>query len=109
MLKKQFEAAHPGVTVKLIPIGGSYNDFVNKTDLMLRTPATTPDVIHESTQLVAGQVQAQQLAPIDDCVTAWPDWKFFPTNVQYSGTPGPHFWQLASGTVHFRPYYDVDY
>ncbi|MGH2409883.1 MAG: hypothetical protein ACRDGS_05870, partial [Chloroflexota bacterium] len=26
MLKKQFEAAHPGVTVKLIPIGGSYND-----------------------------------------------------------------------------------
>jgi multiple sugar transport system substrate-binding protein len=109
MLKKQFEAAHPGVTVKLIPIGGSYNDFVTKTNLMLRSPSTTPDVIHESTQLVSGQVEAQQLAPIDDCVAAWPDWKLFPTAVKYSGTPGPHFWQLTSGINNFGLYYDVNY
>ncbi|MDB5074380.1 MAG: transporter substrate-binding protein [Chloroflexi bacterium] len=109
MLKKQFEAAHPGVTVKLIPIGGSLNDFVTKTNLMLRSPSTTPDVIHEWTQFSTGQVAANQLAPIDDCVAAWKDWSLFPSVVRYSGTPGPHIWQMNSGMNNYGLYYNTNY
>lgn len=109
MLKAQFEKAHPGVTVKLIPIGGSYNDFVNKINLMLRNPSTTPDLIHEATQNIAEQVGAQQLAPLDDCVAAWHDWSQFPASIRQSGALGAHVWQLVSGVVTFGLYYDVPY
>jgi multiple sugar transport system substrate-binding protein len=108
MLKKAFEQAHPGVTLKLIPIGGSHSDFENKIALMLRSPSTTPDLIHEWTQDVTGQVTANQLAPLDDCVAAWPDWKLFPPAVQTSGAPGPHIWQMNSGVNNFGLYYDVN-
>ena len=41
---KEFEAAHPNVTVKYTPIPGGYNDIINKLDLLYRTPSTAPDV-----------------------------------------------------------------
>ncbi len=109
MLKTQFERAHPGVTVKLIPIAGSYNDFVNKIDLMLRSPSTTPDVIHEWTANVAEQVAADQLAPLDDCVAAWPDWSRFSDVIKHSGAPGSHIWQMTAGVNNFGLYYDAPY
>lgn len=109
MLKKQFEAAHPGVTVKLIPIAGSQSDYFAKTSLMLRSASTTPDVIHEWTQRTTDQVAANQLAPLDDCVAAWKDWSQFPAVVRYSGAPGPHIWQLNSGINNFGLYYDINY
>ncbi len=109
MLKKQFEAAHPGVTVKLIPIGGSQSDFVTKTNLMLRSASTTPDVIHEWTQFTTSQAAANQLAPIDDCVAAWKDWSLFPQTIRYSGAPAPHIWQLNSGLNNFGLYYNTNY
>jgi multiple sugar transport system substrate-binding protein len=108
MLKKAFEAAHPGVTVKLIPIAGSSNDIQTKIRLMLRSPSTTPDVIHEWTPYTNDQVAANQLAPLDDCVATWKDWSQFPTVVKYSGAPGPHIWQLNSGINNFGLYYNIN-
>ena len=108
MLKKQFEAAHPGVTVKLIPIAGSQTDYQTKVRLMLRSPSTAPDVIHEWTPYVQDQVDANQLAPLDDCVAAWKDWSLFPQVIRYSGAPGPHIWQMNSGVNNYGLYYDIN-
>jgi multiple sugar transport system substrate-binding protein len=108
MLKKSFETAHPGVTVKLIPIAGSQSNYFAKTTLMLRSPSTTPDVIHEWTQRTADQVNAGQLAPLDDCVAAWKDWSQFPNVVKLSGAPGPHIWQMNSGINNYGLYYNIN-
>lgn len=107
-LKAAFEKAHPGVTVKLVPIGGSYNNFVQKTNLMLRSPSTTPDVIHEATVAVGGQVEAGQLAPLEKYLKSWPDWSEFPQSVRLGGVPGPQVWQMVSGLVDFGFYYNVN-
>lgn len=108
MLKRDFEKARPGVTVKLIPIAGSQSDYHTKINLMLRSPSTTPDIVHEWTPYVGDQVAANQLAPLDDCVAAWPDWAQFPKTVQYSGAPGPHIWQMNSGINNYGIYYDIN-
>ena len=107
-LKAAFQKAHPGVTVKLVPIGGSYNNFVQKTNLMLRSPSTTPDVIHEATVAVGGQVEAGQLAPLEKYLKSWPDWSQFPQPVRLGGVPGPQVWQMVSGLVDFGFYYNVN-
>jgi multiple sugar transport system substrate-binding protein len=107
-LKKDFEAAHPGVTVKLVPIGGSYSNFEEKVQLMLRSPATTADVIHEWTQQVGGQVEAGQLAPLEGYLKSWPGWSQFPQSVRLGGVPGPQVWQMVSGINDFGLYYNVN-
>jgi len=108
MLKTKFEAAHKGVTVKLIPIPGSQTNYQTKIRLMLRSPSTAPDIIHEWTPYVDDQVAANQLAPLDDCVATWKDWSLFPSVIRYSGAPGPHIWQLNSGVNNYGLYYDVN-
>jgi len=107
-LKSAFQKAHPGVTVKLEPIGGSYNNFVQKINLMLRSPSTAPDVIHEATVAVGGQVEAGQLAPLEGYLKNWPDWKEFPQSVREGGIPGSQVWQMVSGLVDFGLYYNVN-
>ena len=107
MLKSKFERAHPGVTVKLIPIGGSYDDFVNKLNLMLRSSSTTPDVIHENSQAVGDQVAAKQLAPLDKYLASWPDWRLFPAAVRSGGVTTTHTYQMISGMWEFGLYYNV--
>ncbi|MGH3275680.1 MAG: ABC transporter substrate-binding protein, partial [Streptosporangiaceae bacterium] len=107
-LKRDFEAAHPGVTVKLMPIGGSYSNFEEKVEFMLRSPATAADVIHEWTQQVGGQVEAGQLAPLGSYLKSWPDWKQFPESVRLGGVPGPQTWQMVSGINDFGLYYNVN-
>ena len=107
-LKAAFQKAHPGVTVKLEPIGGSYNNFVDKINLMLRSPSTAPDVIHEATVAVGGQVEAGQLAPLENYLKSWPDWSQFPQSVRLGGVPGPQVWQMVSGLVDFGFYYNVN-
>jgi multiple sugar transport system substrate-binding protein len=107
-LKSTFEKQHPGVTVNLIPIGGSYDDFVNKINLMLRSPSTTPDVIHENSQAVGDQVAAGQVAPLDSYLKSWPDWKFFPKVVRLGGVTGPHTYQMISGMWEFGLYYNIN-
>ncbi len=108
MLKKQFEAAHKGVTLKLIPIPGSQTNYQTKIRLMLRSASTAPDIIHEWTPYVQDQVDANQLAPLDDCVATWKDWSLFPQVIRYSGAPGPHIWQMNSGVNNYGLYYDVN-
>src|SRR5437764_10565198 len=42
-IKKQFDQRYPGDHLRLIPEQGTDEDEVSKINLMLRSPATTPD------------------------------------------------------------------
>jgi multiple sugar transport system substrate-binding protein len=76
-VKKEYEAAHPGYTVKLEPIEASENDYYTKLSLMNRSANTAPDVMYEDTFLVNTDIQAGFLAPIDDYLAKWQDWSQF--------------------------------
>jgi multiple sugar transport system substrate-binding protein len=76
-VKAAYEAAHPGYTVKLVPIEAAENDYYTKLSLMNRSPSTAPDVMYEDTFLVNTDIQAGFLAPIDEYLANWPDWSQF--------------------------------
>ena len=76
-VKAQYEAAHQGWTVKLMPIEAAENDYYTKLSLMNRSAKTAPDVMYEDTFLVNTDIQAGFLAPIDDYLKDWPDWAQF--------------------------------
>ena len=76
-VKTQYESAHPGFKVKLLPIEAAENDYYTKLSLMNRSAKTAPDVMYEDTFLVNTDIQAGFLAPIDDYLSAWPDWSQF--------------------------------
>jgi multiple sugar transport system substrate-binding protein len=76
--KKEFEAKYPGWTVDLAPITSpAENDYYTKLDLENQSASTAPDVMYEDTFLVNSDVAAGYLAPIDQYLAKWPDWKEF--------------------------------
>lgn len=84
-VKKQYEAAHKGVSVKLIPIQAVENDYYTKLSLMNRAAATAPDVLYEDTFLIKSDADAGYLAPLDSYVSKWGDWGKFPDNAKQAG------------------------
>ena len=76
-VKGGYEKAHPGYTVKLVPIEASENDYYTKLSLMNRSASTAPDVMYEDTFLVNTDIQAGFLAPLDDYLAKWSDWSQF--------------------------------
>jgi multiple sugar transport system substrate-binding protein len=75
--KKEFEAANPGSTVELVPVVASENDYYTKLQLMMRSPNTAPDIVHEDTFLINSDIAAGYLKPLDDYLANWPDWSQF--------------------------------
>jgi multiple sugar transport system substrate-binding protein len=84
-VKTQFEAANPGVTVKLVPIQADENSYYTKLNLMSRSASTAPDVLYEDTFLVNSDVAAGYLASIDDEVSKWADWNQFSDAAKSAG------------------------
>ncbi|MGA8112730.1 MAG: extracellular solute-binding protein [Actinocatenispora sp.] len=76
-VKKQFEKANPGKTIKLIPIQATENDYYTKLDLMMKSPRTAPDIAYEDTFLINSDVKANFLSPIDDRIKTWDQWDQF--------------------------------
>jgi multiple sugar transport system substrate-binding protein len=76
-VKAEYEKAHAGYTVKLVPIAASENDYYTKLSLMNRSASTAPDVMYEDTFLVNTDIKAGFLAPLDDYLAKWPDWSQF--------------------------------
>jgi multiple sugar transport system substrate-binding protein len=74
---KQFEKANPGTHLDLIPVTASENDFYTKIDLMMRSPATTPDLVYEDTATLNSDVASGYLQPLDKYLGSWQDWKKF--------------------------------
>ena len=84
-VKKEYEAANKGVTVKLVPIAASENDYYTKLALMNRSASTAPDVLYEDTFLIKSDAEAGYLAPLDSYVSKWKDWNQFPANAKKAG------------------------
>jgi ABC-type sugar transport system, periplasmic component len=85
LVKKQYEAAHKGTTVQLIPIQAAENDYYTKLSLMNKAPSTAPDVLYEDTFLIKSDAAAGYLAPLDSYVKKWSDWSQFPDNAKQAG------------------------
>ncbi|AHI02058.1 extracellular solute-binding protein [Kutzneria viridogrisea] len=74
VVKKEFEAANPGLTAQLNPITSLDSDYLAKVQLMQRSPSTAPDVLFEDSYNVNADAAAGYLLPLDDQLKNWPDW-----------------------------------
>jgi len=98
-VKKEYEAANKGVTVKLVPIAASENDYYTKLALMNRSASTAPDVLYEDTFLIKSDAEAGYLAPLDSYVAKWKDWGQFPDNAKKAGQGVDHkLYGISMGT-----------
>lgn len=84
-VKTEFEAAHPGVKVQLVPIQAQEADYYTKLALMNKSSSTAPDVMYEDTFQVKSDVDAGYLAPLDDYLKTWSDWGQFYDNAKQAG------------------------
>lgn len=85
-VKTEYEAANEGMTVELVPIESTQNDYFTKLALMNKSTATAPDVIYEDSYMVKPDSDAGYLAPLDDYVADWPDWAQVPEAARGAGT-----------------------
>ncbi|MEU3301879.1 extracellular solute-binding protein [Streptomyces sp. NPDC006678] len=76
-VKKEFEKAHPGKTVKLIPVQAPDNDYATKAQQMMRSPKTAPDLVYEDTFRINSDIKAGYLKPLDDYLAKWDAWDQF--------------------------------
>jgi multiple sugar transport system substrate-binding protein len=84
-IKKQFEAAHPGVTLVLEPHGGSDTDEMNALALEFRSVSTAPDVIQLPTTYVGEFESSGYLLGLNKYVDGSAFWPRFPKNIQDEG------------------------
>lgn len=84
-VKELFEAQNSGVTVELVPIQASENDFYTKIALMMKSEETAPDVVTEDTFLINSDAAAGYLEPLNDKVAQWPDWNNFVEAMKQGG------------------------
>lgn len=76
-MKKQFEKAHPGKKVELVPIQAPDNDYATKTQQMMRSPKTAPDLVYEDTFRINSDIKAGYLKPLDPYLSKWRSWDSF--------------------------------
>lgn len=76
-VKKQFEKAHPGKKVELVPIQAPDNDYATKVQQMMRSPKTAPDLVYEDTFRINSDIKAGYLRPLDPYLKKWKSWDQF--------------------------------
>jgi multiple sugar transport system substrate-binding protein len=96
-LAKDFEATHSGVTVKLVPLPGSYNDVVTKLSLLYRSGSTAPDVAEMPTGQIGLWASSGYLAPLNSYLAKASWWAGFPKVVQSEGTFGGKVYAVDQG------------
>jgi multiple sugar transport system substrate-binding protein len=83
--KTEFEKANPGITVNLQPITAADSDYLTRLQLQMRSPRTSPDLVYEDTFQINSDIEAGYLRPLDDQLTAWPDWQHFSDTAKGAG------------------------
>ncbi|MEU1053661.1 extracellular solute-binding protein [Streptomyces sp. NPDC005876] len=76
-VKAQFEKAHPGKKVDLVPIKAPDSEYYTKLQQMLRSPKTAPDLVYEDTFLINSDITSGYLKPLDAYLAKWKDWDSF--------------------------------
>lgn len=84
-VKSEFQKAHPGVTVQLEPIPGSYNTIVDKLSLLYKSASTAPTVAEIPTGQIGLWAQSGYLLPMNKYLKRTPWWKTFPKVIQSEG------------------------
>jgi multiple sugar transport system substrate-binding protein len=106
-IKQQFEKRYPGNHLTLIPEPGLDVDELNKINLMLRLPQTTPDVLSIPTYPIGSMSQSGFLAPLNSYVSKWSAWKQFPASVRAENTIGHNVWGVNTGNNDFGLLYSM--
>ncbi|MBF6045854.1 extracellular solute-binding protein [Streptomyces sp. NRRL B-1677] len=76
-IKRQFERAHEGKKLELVPVQAAQADYYAKLQQMMRSPKTAPDIVREDTFLIKSDIKAGYLRPLDDELAGWKDWARF--------------------------------
>ncbi|MFI1865896.1 extracellular solute-binding protein [Streptomyces jumonjinensis] len=76
-VREQFEKAHPGKKIKLIPIQATDNDYAAKAQQMMSSPRTAPDLVYEDSFRINSDIKAGYLRPLDDRLRKWKEWDQF--------------------------------
>lgn len=84
-VKAAYEEDNPEVTIELVPIEASQNDYFTKLALMNRSPSTAPDLMYEDTFMIKSDVEAGYLLPIDEYLAEWEDWDQFVDQAKQAG------------------------
>jgi multiple sugar transport system substrate-binding protein len=74
-VEAQLVKSNSSIRIKLIPIVASEGDYYTKVDLMMRSSSTAPDLVREDSFLIGSDVTAGYLAPLDSCLSSWPEYK----------------------------------
>lgn len=96
-IKTQFEAKHPGDTMELIPVPGTYDDFITKLSLLYNSPDTKPDIVQYFDINVGQFADSGLLAPLDDQVAGASWWKEIPDGIKESGKFDGKVYSVAQG------------
>jgi multiple sugar transport system substrate-binding protein len=72
-----FARRNPQVTIELVPLVASENDFFTKNELMMSSERTAPDIVYEDTFILKSDIAAGYLRPMDQYVRGWPVWDEF--------------------------------
>ena len=107
-IKSQFESAHPDVIVQLVPIGGGYDDIINKLSLLYRSPRTTPDVAQIATPVIGEFASSGYLAPLDSYLSSTSWWAQFPKVIQGEGVYQGKVYAVNTGENDSQLYYNMD-
>lgn len=83
--KKGYEAAHPGVTIQLVPVQGEAPDYYTKLALMNKAASTAPDVQYEDTFKIQSDAAAGYLLPLNSYLAKWKDWSQFSDAARQAG------------------------
>jgi multiple sugar transport system substrate-binding protein len=108
-VKQQVEASNPNIKVKLEPIIADEGGYYTKVDPMMRSASTAPDIVREESFLVGFDVTAGYLAPLDNYLASWPEYKdqWFPSMQQITTFNG-HNYGLMNGTDTRLIWYNKD-
>lgn len=107
-IKKEFEAAHPGVTLELQPHGGTDTDEMNAIALQYRSASTAPDVIQLPTAYIGQFQSSSYLLPLDKYLSSSKFWDNFPKNIQDEGRIGGNVYAVDIGENNSGIYYNKD-
>src|SRR5579862_1428844 len=108
-IHKEFQKMYPGATLKLLGVGGTDIDEMNKAALLFRSPSTTPDVIQLPTTYTSQFASSGYLLPLTNYVKSSsqaPFWAGIPKNVQDMGDYNGTLYAVNNGNNDFGVFYN---